>query len=203
MNTIIPKIIGWKHYIKSIDWDLLLMSQDISNLPQFDRITISSKQYRKIIFSHYYFRFIFNLTFRLPAYRYYIIPEKKRKAQLARTPSKKNKRRLFSTFYTFKSPTLEYFLLSYVVLFSLFSNDDFLYYFSKKWGNHETFLTIDNCSAFTVVHLHDFPQDSDWYYKVQFVFYYKYLGISKKSKNFQVSSLFKIYPEKDFNYISY
>jgi len=194
----IDKLVGWRHYTESSDWDLLVKLNigNRLNIPRLNRFIFTIRKYRRLANSLFFFRFIRNVFLRHAAYRFFVLPEKKRKAQQARSPSKVKKQRLFSVFYTFRIGDFRTLLFSYAMFFTVLIHDEILYIASRKKGNYGVSLVLKEFNAYNMLHLHNFLQDGDWEYRAYLRIIFCYKGYTSLVINSISSSLFKIYRHK-------
>jgi len=196
---VLQRALGWKHTIKTFQWDLLLKSH-LSNPPKIKNFSFIVRQYRRLEQSRFFFRFFLNIFLRIPAFRFFCTPLKTQQIQ-RHFVTRPTKRSFFYSFYTFRIKNWESFLFSYAVFFVFLSKDLFVYNYTKKRGNGFCALTLYNFNSYKQMSIHDFPFDADWNVSAYIRLYYNSPYPNYFQLNYQFLSLFKIFVLKDSRYI--
>lgn len=187
----VEKLIGWRHYVDSFDWDIYIKSKRNIYL---DRIILTTRKYHKVATSHYFFRFMYNVSFRYPKYISFKISKIKLKRMSYTHKSLKTiKKSLFAASYTFRFNNLTTLLFSYIIFFTYLPRGELLYTAHKKRGARGSSLVLKDFNSFNLLYLHDFPQDSAWAYfcNISIDFYYQGKPISELNRI--LSSQLKIF----------
>ena len=173
MIQFLNEIIGLKSQISSLKWDLLL-KQQTTNVSKFYSYKLNAYHKNNIDKDTYFFRFMYNMFLRKPAYTYFHYQRG--------LDTKRKKKMVWASYYTFHATSFDFymvlvFVLQYIAKNPFFKRDIKLY---KKRKNGFFSLKLPLLRSFSVRDFSNVQEDGNWNVKWHFFIY-----ISKTNKKQQ------------------